>query len=390
MRNVYLTGAVRTPIGAFGGAFANVSAVTLGTASALESLKRSGVEAAAIGEVIVGNVLQAGQGQNPARQIALASGIAAEVPAFTVNKVCGSGLKALELAWQSIQLGRAESVLAGGTENMNMAPYIVPAMRQGARLGSSVLLDTVVFDGLTDIFSKEHMGITAENVAEKYGITRQEQDAFALGSQLKCAAAAGQQLFAAETVPVRVRQKKDEILIERDEYPKADTTLEKLAKLRPAFKEGGTVTAGNASGINDGAASAVVTARAPGSGSLDAVLIRDFAVCGCDPAYMGMGPVYAVRKLLRQNRLDVKDIDLWELNEAFAAQALAVLRELAVPEEKANVNGGAIALGHPIGASGARIAVTLIHQMKRQKASLGVAALCIGGGMGIALLVENC
>ncbi len=389
MRNVYLTGAVRTPIGAFGGVFANMSAVALGTVSARESLRRSGVEAAKIGEVIVGNVLQAGQGQNPARQIALAAGIGVETPAFTVNKVCGSGMKALELAWQSIQLGRAEAILAGGAENMSMAPYIVPAMRQGARLGPSALLDTVVSDGLTDIFSNAHMGITAENVAEKYGLSRQEQDAFALHSQLKCAAAAGEQRFAAETAPVKVRQKKDELLIERDEYPKPDTTLEKLAKLKPAFKEGGTVTAGNSSGINDGAATAVLTAQAPGGACADAVLIRDFAACGCDPAYMGLGPVYAVRKLLSQNRLEVKDIDLWELNEAFAAQALAVLRELAVPEEKANVNGGAIALGHPIGASGARIAVTLAHQMKRQKAALGVAALCIGGGMGIAMLVEN-
>jgi len=389
VRNVYLTGAVRTPIGAFGGAFANVSAVTLGTASAAESLRRAGADVAKIDEVIFGNVLQTGQGQNPARQIAMACGIPCAVPAFTVNKVCGSGMKALELAWQAVQLGRADTILAGGVENMNLAPYAAPAMRQGARLGDSAMIDTMVFDGLTDIFSRQHMGITAENIAAKFGITREAQDRYACDSQMKCAAAMARNAFADEIIPVAVRRKKEELRIERDEHPRPDTTLEKLAKLPPAFKPGGTVTAGNSSGINDGAATAIVTSRPPVPGAAAAVVIRDFAACGCDPAFMGMGPVGAVRKLLQHNALKVNDIDVWELNEAFASQSLAVLRDLEIPADKVNPHGGAIALGHPIGASGARIAVTLAHQMRRQKASRGVAALCIGGGMGLAMLLEN-
>jgi acetyl-CoA C-acetyltransferase len=392
MRNVIIQGAVRTPIGDIGGSLAKVSASALGAAASAESLRRAGVPADAIGEVIFGNVLQAGQGQNPARQIALAVGVPQAVPAFTVNMVCGSGLKAVDLAWQRIQLGRAAAVLAGGVESMSQAPYLLPALREGARLGNVAALDSVVTYGLTDVFGQVHMGVTAETIAKEFGVSREEQDRFAAESQRKYGAAAKAGLFAAEIVPVTIKDRKGEIVVAADEHPRPQTTAEKLAALRPAFQAGGTVTAGNASGINDGAASMLVLADDSPLvvRSVPAVRIRDCVSVGCSPATMGMGPVGAVRKLLADNRLAAGDIDLWELNEAFASQSVAVLRELGLEAGRVNVNGGAIALGHPIGASGARVVVTLIHQMKRQSAALGVASLCIGGGMGIAILLENC
>jgi acetyl-CoA C-acetyltransferase len=354
------------------------------------SLKRAGMAPDAVGEVIIGNVLQAGQGQNPARQVAIGCGVPHPVPSYTVNQVCGSGLKAIDLARQAILLGEAEVVVAGGMESMSNAPYILPSLRQGARLGDATARDTVVFDGLSDVFGRCHMGMTAENIAAAYAITRDEQDRFALESQRRYAAALDQRRPDEEIVPVVVRQRRGEVVVDRDEHPRADATLEALARLRPAFKPDGTVTAGNASGINDGAAAVVVA----GTGEVLAadarrVRLRDVVCVGCAPEIMGMGPVGAVRKLLERQRLAVGDIDLWELNEAFAAQSLAVLRELRIEPERVNVNGGAIALGHPIGCSGARIVVSLIHQMKRQQAALGVASLCVGGGMGLAILLEN-
>ena len=393
MRKVLLSGAARTAIGDLNGALSGVGAVQLGVAATAAALERSGISGDKIEEAVFGNVLQAGQGQNPARQAAMGAGIPASVPAFTVNKVCGSGLKALELGWQSIMLGRADSVLAGGMESMSQAPYLLPALRAGARLGDAKALDPILSDGLTDAFGRYHMAITAENVASKYGIGRAEQDAFALASQQKYAAAASKNLFADEIVAVVVRQKKAETRVDKDEHPRPDTTLEKLARLSPAFKPDGTVTAGNASGINDGAAAVVLAAEgSPAAAALDGrrtVRVRGFAAAGCDPAEMGLGPVYAVRKLLRSTGLAAGDVDLWELNEAFAAQSLAVLRDLALDPARVNVNGGAIALGHPIGASGARIVVTLVHEMKRRQSAVGVAALCIGGGMGLAVMLDN-
>lgn len=393
MRKVLLGGAIRTPIGDLNGALSGIGAVQLGKQVATVALERANIPGERIDEVIFGNVLQAGQGQNPARQVAMAAGISASVPAFTVNKVCGSGLKALELGWQSILLGRADAVLAGGMESMSQAPYLLPAMRTGARLGDAKAMDSILSEGLMDVFGKYHMAITAENLAVKYGITRADQDAFALGSQQKYAAAAAKNLFAEEIAPIILKQKKAEIRVDKDEHPRPDTTLEKLARLFPAFKSDGTVTAGNASGINDGAAAVVLAAEgsqaAAGIDGRWIVRIRDFAAAGCDPAEMGLGSVFAVRKLLKASGLAAKDVDLWELNEAFAAQSLAVLKELALDSDRVNVNGGAIALGHPVGASGARIVVALVHEMKRRNAAIGVAALCIGGGMGIAVMLEN-
>lgn len=393
MRKVLITGAVRSPIGDLNGSLANVSAVTLGKVSAAESLRRCGIEAKYIDEVIFGNVLQAGLGQNSARQISVGINVPVETPAFTVNKVCGSGMKSIELGWQSILLNRVHIVLAGGIESMSQAPYILPAMRRGARLGDSSVLDTVLSEGLFDVFSQSHMGITAETIAERYSISRQEQDRFALESHQRCVKAMLNGLWSEEIIPIKVTEKKKEALIEADEHPRPDTSLEKLAKLRPAFKSDGTVTAGNASGINDGAASVVLVAQdSQHADSIDktgAVCIRDLATSGCAPEVMGLGPVGAVNKLLDKTGMSINNIDLWELNEAFACQAIAVIRELKIDLQKLNVNGGGIALGHPIGATGTRIVVTLMHEMKRQKAALGVAAMCIGGGMGIAILLEN-
>lgn len=392
MRDVLLIGSVRTPIGSMGGVFANTSAVELGTVAATAALERAGARPEQVDEVILGNVLTAGQGQNPARQVAIRAGMPHAVPAFTVNKVCGSGLKAIELAWQSVLLGRADCVLAGGMENMTMAPYLLPAMRGGARLGHAQAVDGTVHDGLWDIFNDYHMGITAENIAARYGLTREEQDAFGAASQAKCAEAVEAGRFKDEIVPVTVKQRKGETVVDQDEHPKPGSTLEKMGALRPAFKKDGTVTAANASGINDGAAAMVVAAAdalPEGVDASNAIYLRDVRSCGCDPSVMGLGPIGAVKLLLEKNGLRKEDIGLWELNEAFAAQSIAVLRDLDLGMENVNVNGGAIALGHPIGCTGARVTTTLIHEMKRRNTRYGIAAMCIGGGMGIGCLIEN-
>ncbi len=389
MKEILISGAVRTPIGGLGGGLSKVSAVELGKVVVQESLKRSGMQAESIDEVIIGNVLQAGLGQNPARQIAIGCGVPVEVPSFTVNQVCGSGLKAIDLALRSILLGEASAVIAGGIESMSGAPYILPALRQGARFGKSIALDIVESDGLTDVFGQYHMGVTAENIAEKFNISREDQDRFAAESQRRCGITMKNKIFEDEIVPVTVRQRKKEIIVDQDEHPKPGSTFEILSTLRPAFKKDGTVTAGNASGINDGAASLIVADADQFADKSQCVRIRDIVCVGCTPELMGMGPVGAVNKLLKRQGMSVDDIDLWELNEAFAVQSLAVLDELKLDPAKVNVNGGAIALGHPIGASGTRITVTLIHQMKRQNAAFGVASLCVGGGMGLAILLEN-
>ena len=392
MRNILMLGAVRTPIGALGGAFAGTSAVQLGIATATETLRRSGVSPEQVDEAIVGCVLTAGQGQNPARQIALGAGLPRETPAFTVNKVCGSGLKAIELAWQALALERADLVLAGGVENMTQAPYLLPLMRGGARLGHGQTVDSTVHDGLWEAVYDCHMGITAENIAERYAISREEQDIFALDSQRKCARAVEAGRFQDEIVPVIVKSGKRESIVSADEHPRPDTDLDKMAKLRPAFKKEGTVTAANASGINDAACTLLLAAEDAVPGNVNAssaVYLRDVRSSGCDPRVMGLGPVGAVTRLLDHNSLHVADVDLWELNEAFASQSIAVIRELGIDASRVNVNGGAIALGHPIGCTGARVTTTLVHEMKRRNVRYGVAAMCIGGGMGIACLVEN-
>jgi acetyl-CoA C-acetyltransferase len=391
MRNVYMTAGVRTPIGDLNGALAPVNAVELGVVAARESIGQAGIGAEQVEEAIFGNVLQAGQGQNPARQIAMAVGVPREAPSFTVNKVCASGMKAIELAWQAILLGRRSLVLAGGIESMSRAPYLLADLRSGARLGHTSAVDSTVADGLTDVFSRQHMGTTAETVAGQYGISREEQDRYALESHRRCIEAARTGAFAEEIVPVEVRTRKQSRTVDEDEHPRPDTSLERLAALRPAFQEDGTVTAGNASGINDGGAAVVLMAEdhpaLPEAGAT--FLLRDTAAVGCAPATMGLGPIPAVRKLLEANSLAIGDIDLWEINEAFAATTIAVQRELGIPAERLNVNGGAVALGHPIGASGARILITLMHDMKRRGANKGVASMCIGGGMGMAVLVER-
>jgi acetyl-CoA C-acetyltransferase len=392
MRNVMLIGATRTPIGSFNGAFASTTAVELGVATAKAVFARTGATPEQVQEVIFGNVLQAGQGQNPARQVLIHAGMPVSAPAYTVNKVCGSGMKALELAWQQILLERADCILAGGTENMTLCPYYLSALRNGARMGNAAAVDGMVHDGLWDIFNGYHMGITAENVAERYGITREEQDAFAAHSQEKAGIAMASGAFADEIAPVTVKQRKGEVVVDTDEYPKPDTTAEGIAALRPAFKKDGSVTAANASGINDGAAGMLVVAEdaVPAGIKADsAVYLRDVRYCGCDPSVMGLGPVGAVTQLLEKNGLAKEDIDLFELNEAFAAQSIAVIRDLGLDMKNINVNGGAIALGHPIGASGARIVTTLIHTLKKRGGRYGIAAMCIGGGMGIGCLVEN-
>ena len=389
MKTLWISGAVRTPIGDLNGQFSNVSAVELGIVSVNESLKRAEVDPATVEEVVMGNVLQAGQGQNPARQVAIACGVPQATPSYTVNQVCGSGMKAIDLACRTLLLGEASVVVAGGIESMTNSPYILPALRQGARVGDCTAKDTVVSDGLTDVFGHYHMGITAENIATKYNIDREAQDRFALGSQLRHAAARERGIFTNEIVPVTVKSRKSEVMVEHDEHPRADSTLAALAKLRPAFKPDGTVTAGNASGINDGAASLVISAGTPAIDTSLCVRIRDIVCVGCPPELMGIGPVGAINKLLARQRMAVADIDVWELNEAFAAQSLAVLQDLQIDASKVNINGGAIAMGHPIGSSGARIVVTLMHQMKRQQAAFGIASLCVGGGMGLAILLEN-
>lgn len=392
MREVVIVSAVRTPIGAFGGSFKDVSAVKLGAVVVKEALARANVKPELVDEVIFGSVLQAGLGQNVARQVAIAAGIPNEVPSMTINKVCGSGLKTVILGAQAIMTGDADIIVAGGTENMSMAPYVLPNARWGYRMGDGAIIDYMVHDGLTDIFNNYHMGITAENIAEQWNITREEQDKFALESQQRAERAIKEGRFKDEIVPVEVPQKKgDPIIVDTDEHPRFGTTLEALAKLKPAFKKDGTVTAGNASGINDGAAAVVLMSKekAEELGIKPLVTIVSYASAGVDPKIMGYGPVPASQKALAKANMTIEDIDLVEANEAFAAQALAVMKGLGLDPEKTNVNGGAIALGHPIGCSGTRILVTLIHEMIKRDAKTGLATLCIGGGQGTALIVKR-
>jgi acetyl-CoA C-acetyltransferase len=388
---VVLAGAVRTPIGAFGGSLATVPAPKLGAVAIAEALRRARVEPDSVDEVILGNVLSAGLGMNPARQAALAAGLPERVPATTVNKVCGSGLKAVTLAAQAIYLGDASVVVAGGIESMSGAPYLLPQGRTGYRLGHGQVLDHMIRDGLWCAMADCHMGITAENLAVEFGISREAQDELALSSQRKAAAAWASGRFAEEVVPVEVAGKSGPVRVERDEHLRPETTREALAKLRPAFRPDGTVTAGNSSGINDGAAALVVMSRAKAEelGVEPLAVVRSWASAGVAPRIMGIGPVPATRRALERAGLGLGDIDLIEANEAFAAQSLAVGKELGWDWDRVNPNGGAIALGHPIGASGARILVTLLYEMRRRSARRGLATLCIGGGQGIALIVER-
>ena len=392
MTEVVIVAAVRTPIGSFGGSLKDISTVDLGSLVIKNAIERAGLEPEQVDEVIMGNVLGAGLGQNVARQMSVHAGVPVTVPAFTINKVCGSGLKAVQLAVQAVLCGDAEVVVAGGAENMSQAPYILPNQRWGSRMGNATVVDTMLRDGLTDGFEDYHMGITAENVAEQYGITREDQDSFALQSQKRAVAAVESGRFKEEIIPVEIPQRRGEPLVfDMDEFPRKDVSLEGLSKLRPAFQKDGSVTAGNSSGINDGAAAVVVMSaeKAKELGVPVLATIKSYASAGLDPKVMGCGPIYASRKALEKAGLTVADLDLVESNEAFAAQACAVAKELNLDLEKVNVNGGAISLGHPIGASGCRILVTLLHEMEKRDAKRGLVTLCIGGGMGTALIVER-
>lgn len=392
MTEVVIVAAVRTPIGSFGGSLKDISTVDLGSLVIKNAIERAGLEPEQVDEVIMGNVLGAGLGQNVARQMSVHAGVPVTVPAFTINKVCGSGLKAVQLAVQAVLCGDAEVVVAGGAENMSQAPYILPNQRWGSRMGNATVVDTMLRDGLTDGFEDYHMGITAENVAEQYGITREDQDSFALQSQKRAVAAVESGRFKEEIIPVEIPQRRGEPLVfDTDEFPRKDVSLEGLSKLRPAFQKDGSVTAGNSSGINDGAAAVVVMSaeKAKELGITVLATIKSYASAGLDPKVMGCGPIYASRKALEKAGLTVADLDLVESNEAFAAQACAVAKELNLDLEKVNVNGGAISLGHPIGASGCRILVTLLHEMQKRDAKRGLVTLCIGGGMGTALIVER-
>lgn len=392
MRKAVIVSGARTPIGNFGGSLSSLSAVELGRIAAAEAIKRAGISADLIEDVIVGNILSAGLGQNIARQIGIHSGVPVECPATTINQLCGSGLRAVMMAAQQIQLGEADIVLAGGTESMSNAPYLLPKARTGYRMGDGAIVDSMILDGLTDAFNNYHMGITAENIAERWKISREEQDNFALISQLNAEAAQQKGIFADEIVKVQIPQKKgDPLVVEQDEFPKHGMTIDKLAKLRPAFKPDGTVTAGNASGINDGAAMLIVMSeeKAQKLGLTPLAVIEAAAYSGLDPTIMGYGPVPATQKALKKAGWNIKDIQLAEANEAFAAQSLAVVRDLGIEPSIVNVNGGAIALGHPVGASGARVLITLLYEMKKQQLQRGLATLCIGGGQGIAMLVSR-
>ena len=389
--DVVIIGGCRTPIGSFGGVFKDVSAVDLGALAVKEAVRRSGARPDQVDEVILGCILQAGLGMNPARQASIRAGIPESVPAHTVNKVCGSGLQSVMTAAQAIKAGDADIVVAGGTENMSRAPYLLPGARWGERLGNGKVVDHMIHEGLTDAFHDIHMGVTAENLVERYGISREDQDAFAAESQRRAEAAIESGAFKDEIVPVTVPGKKGATQADTDEHPRPGTTAESLAKLKPAFKKDGTVTAGNASGLNDGAAALVVASaeRAQRLGLAPLARVVSYGSAAVDPKVMGIGPVPAVRKALERASLGADAVDLFELNEAFAAQSLAVLRELKLDARKVNVLGGAIALGHPIGASGARILVTLLHALRARGSRYGVAALCIGGGQGVAMVVER-
>jgi acetyl-CoA C-acetyltransferase len=392
MKKAVIVSAARTPIGSFGGAFASLSAIDLGVIAAKEAIKRAGIEPSMVEEVYFGNVLGAGLGQNVARQVTLGAGIPVETPALTINMVCGSGLRAVSMAAQFVESGQCDIILCGGTESMTNAPYLLPKSRWGQRMGDGKTIDYMVHDGLFDIFNGYHMGITAENVAEQYGLTREEQDAFANQSQVRAEEAQKSGRFAEEIVPVIIPQRKgDPVVIDTDEYPRHGSTEEKMAKLKPAFKKDGTVTAGNASGINDGGAAFIVMSKekADELGLKYLCEVAGYGSAGVDPKVMGLGPIPATKKALAKAGWTVDDLDLVEANEAFAAQSLAVVRDLGLKSEITNVNGGAIALGHPIGASGGRILVSLIYEMQKRDAKKGLATLCIGGGMGTALLVER-
>ncbi|MBK6853791.1 MAG: acetyl-CoA C-acetyltransferase [Burkholderiales bacterium] len=392
MSDIVIVAAARTAVGKFGGTLAKTAAPELGAVVIRDLLRRSGLSGEQISEVILGQVLTAGSGQNPARQTVIKSGLPQAVPAMTINKVCGSGLKAVMLGAQAIRDGDADIVIAGGQENMSASPHVLPGSRDGQRMGDYKLVDTMIVDGLWDVYNQYHMGITAENVAKKYGVTREMQDALALASQQKASAAQEAGRFKDEIAPVSIAQKKgDPIVFAADEFINKKTSAEALAGLRPAFDKAGSVTAGNASGINDGAAGVVLmtAARAAQLGLTPLGRIASYASAGLDPAYMGMGPVPAARKALERAGWKPADLDLLEINEAFAAQACAVHQEMGWDTSKVNVNGGAIAIGHPIGASGCRILVTLLHEMQRRGVSKGIASLCIGGGMGVALTIER-
>lgn len=392
MREVVIASAVRTALGSFGGSLKDVPAVDLGALVIKEALNKAGVKPECVDEVLMGNVIQAGLGQNPARQAAVKAGLPVEIPSMTINKVCGSGLRCVALAAQMIKVGDADVIVAGGMENMSQGPYVLRTARFGQRMGDGKMVDAMVNDALTDAFNGYHMGITAENIAEQWGLTREMQDEFAANSQMKAEAAIKAGKFKDEIVPVVIPQRKgDPIVFDTDEFPRFGTTAEKLAKLRPAFKKDGTVTAGNASGINDGAAALVVMSaeKAKELGVTPICKIVSYGSKGLDPSIMGYGPFYATKKALEGTGLKVEDLDLIEANEAFAAQSLAVAKDLEFDMSKVNVNGGAIALGHPVGASGARILVTLLHEMMKRDAKRGLATLCIGGGMGTALIVER-
>lgn len=392
-RKVVIASAVRTPVGSNGGSLKSLSAVDLGVVAAKEAIRRASLKPEDIQEVIIGCVLQAGLGQNVARQVAIGADIPAEVPSMTLNKLCGSGLRSVSLAAQLIMSGDCDIVLAGGTESMSNAPYVIKEMRWGAKMGNRQVLDSMISDGLTDAFNQYHMGITAENVAEKYHITREDQDNLAATSQQRASKARAEGRFKDEIVPVEIKDRKGNVtVVDEDEYIKDGVTAEKLSKLRPAFKrEGGTVTAGNASGINDGASCIVVMSeeKAKELNITPLATIVSFASAGVDPSIMGTGPIPSSKKALEKAGLTIEDIDLVEANEAFAAQAAAVRDELHLDMEKTNVNGGAIAIGHPIGCSGARILTTLLYEMQKRDSKKGLATLCIGGGMGTALIVER-
>lgn len=392
MKEVVIVSAVRTPVGSFGGVFKDVSAVDLGVVAVKEAIRQAGISPEEVDDFYFGCILQAGLGQGVARQVSVNAGIPTSVPATTINMLCGSGLRTVSLAAQTIIAGDNDVVVVGGTENMSRAPYVLNNARFGSRMGNDTMVDTMIHDALTDAFNNYHMGVTAENVAEKYGITREEQDAFAASSQNKAEKAISEGKFKDEIAPVSIPQRKgDPIVVDTDEYPKKGVTAESLGKLRPAFKKDGSVTAGNASGINDGAAALVVMSRekADALGLTPLATIVSYGNGGVDPSIMGVGPVPSTRNALSKANLTIDDMDLIEANEAFAAQALAVGKELKWDAEKVNVNGGAIAIGHPVGASGARILVTLLHEMKRRGSTYGLATLCIGGGMGTSVVVKR-
>ena len=389
-RKIVITSACRTAVGALGKSLKNIPADELGSVAILESIKKTNIQKEAVDEIIMGQVLTGGSGQNPARQAAIKSGIPKEKPAFIVNQVCGSGIRSIASGFQSIKSGDSKIVIAGGQENMSLAPHAIH-LRDGKKLGDAELIDTMIKDGLWDAFHGYHMGVTAENVATKFQVTREDQDKFALKSQEKALKAQKENKFNEEIINIKIKSNKSEVIFNKDEHPRESINLETLSKLKPVFKKDGTVTAGNASGINDGAAAVALMSskEAEKRNIKKLVSIKSWASCGVDPALMGTGPIPSSKKALDLAGWNIKDVDLFEVNEAFAAQSLAVLKTLSIPEEKVNVNGGAVALGHPIGASGARILVTLIHEMIKRDVKKGLATLCIGGGMGIAMCVER-